>query len=273
MVYPGLCSSPGPSGGGYPPGVADGEGFVIRARITGVGSYLPPRVVTNDELAKLMDTTDEWIVQRTGIRERHWVEGRSRPRTWRWRRRGALAAAGVKKEDMDMIFLATLSPDHEFPGTACFFQAKMGMPAFPPSTCASSAPASCTRWPSPTSSSAPASPGRCWWWAPRSTPRASTSRRGGGIWPCCSATAPGRWCCEAVRLRRGPGILCTHLHATAPGPPTCGARPGHGLRALHVDETPRARLHFPQMNGRTVFMHAVKRMAEAVMEALDGQRA
>ncbi len=99
---------------------------VRRSRILGTGSFVPPRVVTNEDLTKLMDTSDEWIVQRTGIRERHWVEGETTTSDLAMEAANrALEAAGVDRKNIDMIFFATMSPDYEFPGTGAFFQASL----------------------------------------------------------------------------------------------------------------------------------------------------
>lgn len=104
------------------------------SKILGVGSYVPPRVWTNDDLKTLMDTSDEWIQQRTGIKQRHWVEQDSTTCSSDLGLEAslkALEAAQVKKEEIDLIIFATLSPDHDFPGTACFFQNKLGVPGIP----------------------------------------------------------------------------------------------------------------------------------------------
>ena len=104
----------------------------LRSRVVGLGSFLPPRVVTNDDLTKFMDTSDEWIVQRTGIRERRWVEGETSTSDLALEAtRRALDSAGIAPEDLDMIFLATLSPDHFFPGSAVFLQTKLGLAGIP----------------------------------------------------------------------------------------------------------------------------------------------
>lgn len=103
-------------------------------RILGTGSYVPPKVWKNDDLRALMDTSDEWIQQRTGIKQRHWVDQEGTTTTSDLALEAAnraLANAKVDKSEIDMIIFATLSPDHEFPGTACFLQAKMGMPGIP----------------------------------------------------------------------------------------------------------------------------------------------
>lgn len=105
---------------------------MIYSKILGVGSFVPPRVLKNDDLRECMDTSDEWIQQRTGIKQRHWVEGTTTTSDLALEASlNALANAGVKKEELDMIVLATLSPDHDFPGTACFLQGKLGIPGIP----------------------------------------------------------------------------------------------------------------------------------------------
>jgi 3-oxoacyl-[acyl-carrier-protein] synthase-3 len=104
------------------------------ARIVGTGSYLPPRIVTNQELATRVDTTDEWIVSRTGIRQRHIADERQTSSDLALEAaRAALAAAGTTAGDLDLIIVATSTPDYVFPSTACLLQAKLGVrgcPAF-----------------------------------------------------------------------------------------------------------------------------------------------
>jgi 3-oxoacyl-[acyl-carrier-protein] synthase-3 len=104
-----------------------------RARILGVGHYVPSKVVTNDDLAKIMPTTNEWIVQRSGIRERRFVEesGIGASDLGVPAARQAIERAGKKLEDVDAIIFCTLSPDVEFPGTGCFLQKKLGLPGVP----------------------------------------------------------------------------------------------------------------------------------------------
>src|SRR5512137_2626217 len=105
-----------------------------RAALVAIGTYVPERVVTNEDLTKLMDTSDEWIVQRTGIRERHWVEpgaGMGSAEMAHRATRRALDQAGWKPEDIEAIIFASLSPDHMFPGDGCFLNAKLGLPGVP----------------------------------------------------------------------------------------------------------------------------------------------
>ena len=101
----------------------------LRSEITGVGSFVPPKVYTNFDLEKMMDTTDEWIQQRTGIVQRHWVDASVTTSDLAVEASlKAIKNAGLEKKDIDMIIFATLSPDHDFPGTGCFLQAKLDMP-------------------------------------------------------------------------------------------------------------------------------------------------
>lgn len=102
--------------------------MVIRSRIAGCGSYLPSRIVTNAELAQRVDTSGEWIVERTGIQERRVAaEGECTSDLAHAAGLSALAAAGMNANDLDLIVLATATPDHTFPATATRVQAKLGM--------------------------------------------------------------------------------------------------------------------------------------------------
>ena len=101
---------------------------MIWSRIIGTGSYLPPKVVTNDDLAKQMDTTDEWIRTRTGIRQRHIAEpSQASSDLGLEASRAALAAARVVPQEIDLVIVATATPDYIFPSTACIMQAKLGI--------------------------------------------------------------------------------------------------------------------------------------------------
>jgi 3-oxoacyl-[acyl-carrier-protein] synthase-3 len=100
---------------------------LIHSRIVGTGSALPPRIVTNEELAHRVDTSDEWIVSRTGIRQRHVADPeQSSSDLGAEASRAALAAAGIDADDLDLILVATSTPDYVFPSTACLMQAKLG---------------------------------------------------------------------------------------------------------------------------------------------------
>jgi len=99
-----------------------------KAIISGIGHYVPPKVVTNIDLEEVMNTTDEWIQQRSGIRERHYAEegiGSSDLATEAALR--AIEDAQIDKSDIDLIIAATLSPDHYFPGIGVLVQSKLGL--------------------------------------------------------------------------------------------------------------------------------------------------
>jgi len=101
---------------------------VTRSVVLGCGSYLPARRVTNDDLTKIVDTSDEWIVQRTGIRERHIAaDGEFTSDLGLAAARAALSAAQVDAQSIDLIVLATSTPDNTFPASAVAVQAALGI--------------------------------------------------------------------------------------------------------------------------------------------------
>ncbi len=100
---------------------------MIYARITGTGSYLPPKIMTNAELEKIVDTSDQWIVERTGIRQRHVAEDETASDLAVIACQQALAMAGRTVDDVDLIVLGTSTPDLVFPSTACLLQQKLGI--------------------------------------------------------------------------------------------------------------------------------------------------
>ena len=101
---------------------------MFNARILGTGSYLPERVVTNADLEEVMDTSDEWIRQRTGIRERRFVEPGVGPTDLGLQAaHHALHSAGLTPDQIDFIIFATLSPEYNFPGCGCLLQEKLGV--------------------------------------------------------------------------------------------------------------------------------------------------
>jgi 3-oxoacyl-[acyl-carrier-protein] synthase-3 len=101
---------------------------MIRSRVIGCGACLPANIVTNDDLAKRVDTSDEWIRERTGIRQRHIaVEGEKTSDLALGAARAALIDAGIDAGELDMIVCATTTPDESFPATATVVQARLGM--------------------------------------------------------------------------------------------------------------------------------------------------
>jgi len=104
---------------------------MYNSRITGLGYYLPDNIVTNDDLSKMMDTSDEWIQERTGIQERRWIkEGTNDTSAVMGAKAAKIAIerAGLTKDDIDFIVFATLSPDYYFPGCGVMIQDLLDMP-------------------------------------------------------------------------------------------------------------------------------------------------
>lgn len=253
---------------------------MMSARILGVGSHVPPKIWKNDDLRELMDTSDEWIQQRTGIKQRHWVDQQSASCSSDLgveAAKAALANAGVDKSEIDLILFATLSPDHEFPGTACFFQAKMDMPGI----AAIDIRQQCTGFIHGLSIAdnfirAGSAKKVLVVGAETHSKGLDKSTRGREVSVLFGdgAGAVVVGACASPRGSREPHILSTHLHADgrfakelwieAPSL----AKPGDRAKSAPEDETK----FYPAMNGKTVFTHAVKRMPEVLMEALEANR-
>src|SRR5512147_279009 len=117
----------GPRRPPYPRQSDPQEYRMIRTRIIGTGSAVPDRVVTNDELSRVMDTSDEWIRTRTGIQERRWVrEGETGTGLAQRAAEAALAMANIAAGELDAIVYATCTPDHFIPGNGVYLQRAMG---------------------------------------------------------------------------------------------------------------------------------------------------
>ena len=246
--------------------------MTLRARISGTGMYVPDRVVTNDDLATMMDTSDEWIRQRTGIAERRFIrEGEKPADLAEAASRRALEAAGLEPAELDCIILATLSPQADFPGTSFFLQEQLGLSETP----CFDLRAQCSGF---VYSLATA----------KSFVEAGQFRR--VLVVGCEVHSTGIDLTDAGRdvavlfgdgagavVLEGvdadadrSGILEVRLHAEgrharklwieAPGSGFTPTRISHEL----IDE----RRHFPHMDGRFVFKHAVTRMPEVLLETL-----
>lgn len=227
------------------------------AKIVGTGSYLPAKVLTNRDLERIVDTTDEWIYARTGIRQRHIAaDGEATSDLALQASRNALEAAGLAPADIDLIVVATTTPDMVFPSTACILQAKLGSkncPAFDvQAVCAGFTYALATADQFVRSGQyrnvlvvGAETYSRILDWKDRTT---------------CVLFGDGA---GAVVLRRSetPGILSSHLHADGshagqlcvPGSVSGGQITGRPLL---------------QMDGGAVFKFAVKVLGELVDEAL-----
>jgi len=239
--------------------------MAFRSIVRGCGAYLPARIVSNDELARRIETSDEWIVQRTGICQRHVAaEGEYTSDLATKAAERALAVAGMAGSDLDLIVLATATPDHTFPATATKVQARLGMRR----GAAFDVQAVCTGFIYALSVADNAiragqakralvigaeTFSRILDWNDRGT----CVLFGDGAGALVLEAAPD----EGSAAPRG--ILSTHLHSD-----------GNGYELLYVDGGPSTtqRAGFLRMEGREIFRHAVKRLAEVVDEALSANR-
>jgi len=246
---------------------------VLRTVIEGTGFDVPDRVVTNDDLAAVVDTSDAWIRERTGIEERRWVEeGTTGAEMAARASRMALADAGVEAADVDAIVLATLSPDHFFPGTGVFLQRELGLGTIP----ALDVRAQCTGF------LYGLSVADAWIRAGsyRTILLAGVEIQSTGL----DVTDEGRDMAvlfgdgAGAALLRGHdgddgaarGVLTTCIHAEGRHAEVLWADAPSSARHPRVapDDIEKGRV-YPKMQGREVFKHAVNRMPEAVEEALD----
>jgi 3-oxoacyl-[acyl-carrier-protein] synthase-3 len=248
--------------------------MISGSRILGVGSYVPSNVWTNDDLSKLMDTSDEWIRQRTGIEQRFWVDPNSNTGASDLALEAslkALEAAKVKKEEIDLIIFATLSPDHDFPGSACFLQAKLGIPG----VAALDIRQQCSGFIYGMSIADSFIKTGMYKkvllvGAEVHSKALDKSTRGREV-SVLFGDGAGAIVMGAADAGSKSRILSTHLYADgkyaqelwvkAPGTAYAGDRTTH--------EVVERGDYFPKMNGKTVFIHAAKRMPEAVMTALN----
>ena len=244
-----------------------------KARIVGTGMYVPDRVVTNKDLEQRMDTTDEWIRQRSGIEERRWITpGQTPVDLAEQAARRALDSAGLDAGDLDCIVLATLSPEAEFPGTSFFLQERLGLQDTP----CFDLRAQCSGF---LFSLATAD----------SFIRAGQFRRVMVVG--CEVHSTGldvttRGRDVAVLFGDGAGAVVLEANDDADDPSGVLAvrihaqgkyarklwieAPGSGVLPARINAEMMAEgRHFPRMEGKFVFKHAVTRMPEVLREALD----
>ena len=240
-----------------------------RTAFAGTGYYVPERVVTNEDLTSLMDTSDAWIVERTGIRERRWVpEGMSGAEMARRASVMALEEAGLAASDLDAIVLATVSPDHFFPGTGVYLQKELGLAGIP----AIDVRAQCSGFVYGLSiSDAFIRSGQYRTILLVGVEIQSTgidvSTRGRDM-----AVLFGDGAGAAVLVateEEGRGVLSTHLHADGRyASMLWGEFESSKHHPRITEEVIRNGRHYPAMDGKEVFKHAVSRMPEVAEEAL-----
>jgi 3-oxoacyl-[acyl-carrier-protein] synthase III len=250
------------------------EGIIMkRTVIRGTGRYLPSRLVTNADLAKWMDTSDEWIRQRTGIEQRYWVPadmeigvsdlGLEASKT-------AIERAGWKPEDIDLIIFATLSPDIFFPGSGCLLQHKLGLETTP----ALDIRQQCTGFLyGIATADAYIRSGLAnrvlFVGAEIHSGGLDISTRGRDV-TVIFGDGAGAVCLEGVETEDNVGVLAVSLHAQGElamslmtEAPASKVTP-----RLTVDMIKEGR-HYPVMDGRTIFKLAVRRLPEISKEVLE----
>jgi 3-oxoacyl-[acyl-carrier-protein] synthase-3 len=238
---------------------------VRRARVIGTGSYVPEKVLTNFDLEKFLDTNDEWIVTRTGIRERHVAaEGENTSDLATKAAQRALEMAGVKGEEIDLIVVGTITGDFPWPATACLVQNNLGAKgaaAFDVSAACSgfvyALDAAVRRIESGASRKAVVIGAevlsRVVDWEDRNS---------------CILFGDGAGAVVLEAQEGDNGVLSTHLHAD-------GSywellyQPGFGSRHPATEAGIRERLPFLKMQGNEVFKIAVRSLSEVAQEALE----
>jgi 3-oxoacyl-[acyl-carrier-protein] synthase-3 len=239
-----------------------------RARIISTGRYVPEKIVTNEEMTKLVPTSDEWIRERTGIQQRHFVDKEIGASDLGYEAAQiALQRAGLKAADIDFIIFATLSPDYMFPGSGCVMQQRLGVPGIG----ALDVRTQCTGFVYGLSvANAFIQAGQykriLLVGAEVHSTGLEFNERGRHI-AVLFGDGAGAVILEASD--GGRGVLSTHLHAD-----------GRYVKDLWTENPGSRRIPrmypgiledgscFPQMNGREVFKHAVTKFPEVIMEAL-----
>jgi len=244
-----------------------------KTAIKGTGRYVPPRVVTNHDMEKWMDTSDEWIHQRTGIEQRYWV-----PETGDVgasdlgleAAKIALKRAGWNPEDIDLIIFATLSPDIDFPGPGCLLQHKLGLVTTP----ALDIRQQCSAFMyGLTVADAFIRSGYAnrivFVGAEVQSTALDISTRGRDM-TVLFGDGAGAVCLEGVETDEPSGILGSVLHAQGEFSNILMMEaPASRLNPRITEELLREGRHYPSMDGRAVFKHAVTRLPEVIREVLE----
>ncbi|MBZ9731077.1 ketoacyl-ACP synthase III [Salegentibacter sp. JZCK2] len=247
---------------------------MYQSKIAGVGSYVPENVVTNDDLAKIMDTNDEWIQERTGIKERRHIkkgDGNSTAKMGMKAAKIAIERAKIDKDDIDLIVFATLSPDYYFPGCGVQVQEMLDINTCP----ALDVRNQCSGFIYALSTADQFIKTGMY----KNVLVIGSENHSGGL----DFTTRGRSVsvifgdgAGAVVLTRsdhnGEGILSTHLHSegkhalelSLKGPSTEHWVPEIIAKNPQGDDIP----YYPYMNGQFVFKNAIQRFSEVIMEGL-----
>ncbi|MBT7610305.1 MAG: ketoacyl-ACP synthase III [Bacteriovoracaceae bacterium] len=250
----------------------------LHSKIIGTGSYVPPNKLTNFDLEAMLDTSDEWIQQRSGIITRYWVDAETCTSDLAFEAsKIAIEKSGLKTSDIDMIVFATITPDHDFPGCGVFLQRKLGLPGI---ACLDIRQA-CSGFiyalaiadnfiKGGTHKNILVVGAEIHSKGMDKTPegRNISVLFGDGAGACVVSA------CDVQKPAKDPHVINTFLHADGtyaeelwlPGPGS-----NLGPDRFSQDLLDR-KLHYPEMKGKTVFVHAIKRMCEVLEESINASQ-
>ena len=247
---------------------------MYNSKITGLGYFVPENVVTNDDLKEFMETSDEWIQERTGIKERRWIDPKTGETTSTMAVKAskiAIERAGLTKADIDFIVFATLSPDMYFPGGGVRVQDLLDMPTIG----ALDVRNQCSGFIYAMSVADQFIKTGMYKnilviGAENHSGGLEKSTRGRGV-----TVIFGDGAGAAVLSRseeNGKGILSSHLHSEGKHARELmldGPNTGRWVPEILAENDPEDQSYYPHMNGQFVFKHAITRFSEAIVEGLD----
>ena len=247
---------------------------MYNSKITGLGYFVPENIVTNKDLSKFMETSDEWIEERTGIKERRWIDPKTGETTSTMAVKAskiAIERSGLKKQDIDFIIFATLSPDMYFPGGGVRVQDMLDMPTIG----ALDVRNQCSGFIYAISVADQFIKTGMYKnilviGAENHSGGLEKSTRGRGV-----TVIFGDGAGAAILSRseeKGKGILSSHLHSEGKHARELmldGPNTGRWIPEILAENDPEDQSYYPQMNGQFVFKHAITRFSEAIVEGLE----
>ena len=235
------------------------------ARITGLGSYLPKKILSNSDLEKMVDTSEDWIITRTGIQERRIADDTEYPSTMGAQAaKDALEAAGISAEEVDAIIVSTMTPDYISPSTAALIQHTLGATK----ACAIDIQAACTGFLYALSIAKGWIESKMY----KTVLVVSSEKNSAFIdytdRSMCVLWGDGAGAC--IVQGHGSGYVIDHISLGADGEQSSLISiAGGGSRNPATQHTVEHKLHYMQMSGREVFKHAVRRMESAAKECIE----
>ena len=247
---------------------------MFNSKIIGLGYYLPENVVTNNDLSKIIDTNDEWIQERTGIKERRWIDPKTDDTTSTMAVKAskiAIERSGLKKEEIDFIIFATLSPDMYFPGGGVRVQDMLGIPTIG----ALDVRNQCSGFVYSLSVADQFIKTGMYKnilviGSENHSGGLEKSTRGRGV-----TVIFGDGAGAAVLSRceeKSKGILSSHLHSEGKHARELmldGPHTGRWVPEIIAENDPEDQSYYPYMNGQFVFKNAVSRFSEVIIEGLE----